>query len=52
MKNYNKNKESPYIMYLDAKNQYGQAMSQKLPADGFEWKENLCQKSRKSLQKL
>ena len=23
MKNYNKNKESPYIMYLDAKNQYG-----------------------------
>ena len=52
MKNYNKNKESPYIMYLDAKNQYGQAMSQKLPADGIEWKENLCQKSRKSLQKL
>ena len=38
MKNYDKNKESSYIQYLDASNLYGWAMSQKLPADGFKWK--------------
>ena len=38
MKNYDKNKESSYIQYLDANNLYGWAMSQKLPIDGFEWK--------------
>ena len=31
MKNYDKNKESWYIQYLDAKNLYVWAMSQKLP---------------------
>ena len=30
MKNYDKNKESSYIQYLDANNLYGWAMSQKL----------------------
>ena len=35
MKNYNKNKESSYIQYLDASNLYGWAMSQKLPVNGF-----------------
>ena len=35
-KNYNKNKESSYIQYLDA-NKYGWAMSQKLPVNGFKW---------------
>ena len=38
MKNYEKNKESSYIQYLDVNNQYGWVMSQKLPADGFKWK--------------
>ena len=38
MKNYDKNKESSYIEYLDAKNLYGWAMSQKLYVDGFKWK--------------
>ena len=38
MKNYDKNKESLYLMYLDANNLYGQAISQKLPVDGFKWK--------------
>ena len=35
LKNYDKNKESSYIQYLDANNLYGWAMSQKLPVDGF-----------------
>ena len=38
MKNYDKNKESSYIQYLDANNLYGWAMSQKLPVDGSKWK--------------
>ena len=38
MKNYDKNKESSYIQYLDANNLYGSAMSQKLPVDRFKWK--------------
>ena len=36
-KNYNKNIESSYLMYLDANNLYGWAMSQKLPLGGFKW---------------
>ena len=35
MKNYDKNNESSYIEHLDANNFYGQAMSQKLPVNGF-----------------
>ena len=30
-------------MYLDANNPYGWAMSQKLPANGFEWVEQLSE---------
>ena len=41
MKNYNPEKESSYIQYLDANNLYGWAMSQNLPTDGFRWMENL-----------
>ena len=37
MKNYDKNKESSCIQYLDANNLYGWAMSQKLPVNGFKW---------------
>ena len=37
-KNYDKNKESSYIQYLDGNNLYGWVMSQKLPIDGFKWK--------------
>ena len=35
MKDYNSNKESSYIQYLDANNLYGAAMSEKLPMNGF-----------------
>ena len=41
MKNYDKNKESSYLMYLDADNLYGWAMSQKLLVNGFKWKKNV-----------
>ena len=37
MKNYDKNIESSYLMYLGANNLYGWAMSQKLPVNGFKW---------------
>ena len=37
MKNYDKNKESSYIQYLDANNLYGWEMSQKLPVNGSKW---------------
>ena len=35
MKNYDKNKKSSYIQYLEANNLYGWEMSQKLPKNGF-----------------
>ena len=38
MKNYDKNIESSCLMYLDANNLYGWAMSQKLPVNGFKFK--------------
>ena len=40
MEKCNIDKKSSYIMYLDANNLYGWAMSQKLPVYGFKWKQN------------
>ena len=37
MKNYDEKAPSKYIMYLDANNLYGWAMSQSLPTGGFKW---------------
>ena len=37
MKDYDKNKELPYLQYWDVNNLYGWAMSQKLPVNIFEW---------------
>ena len=36
MKNYNENKKSLHLQYLDVNNIYGWAMSQKLPVNNFE----------------
>ena len=41
MKNYDKDIISSYLIYLDANNLYGWAMSQKLPVNGFKWVKNL-----------
>ena len=41
MKNYDKNKESSFLMYVDANNLNGWAMSKKLPVDGFKWVDDL-----------
>ena len=40
MKNYDVNKETLYIQYLDANNLCGWASSQKLPVNGFKWVNN------------
>ena len=43
MNNYDKSIESSYLMYLDANNLYGWAMSQKLPINRFKWAEDLSE---------
>ena len=42
MKNFDKDIES-CLVYLDASNLYGWAMSQKLPVNGFKWAEELSE---------
>ena len=37
-KNKNKNKESSYLVYLNANNLYGWVMFQKLPVNCYKWK--------------
>ena len=41
MKNYDKNKESLFLTYVDANNLHGWAMSKKLLIDGFKWVDDL-----------
>ena len=41
MKNYDKNKESSFLEYLDANNLYGWPMCKKLPVSDFKWVDDL-----------
>ena len=41
LENYDKNKESSFLMYVDANNLYGWAMSKKFPVDEFKWVDDL-----------
>ena len=50
MKKYNKNKESPYIQYLDANNVYGWGMSQILLVNGFKWIKNVTEIDEKFIK--
>ena len=50
IKNYDKNKESSYIQYLDAYNLNGWAMSQKLPVNGFKWIKNITEIDEKFIK--
>ena len=43
MINYDKSIESSYLVYLDASNLYGWAISQKLSVNGFKWLEDLSE---------
>ena len=43
MKDYNPDKESTFIQYLDANNLYGWAMSQQLPTHGFKWMKDITE---------
>ena len=45
MKNYDKNKASPYIQYLDGNHLYTWAISKKLPVDGFKRKKYMLMKT-------
>ena len=51
MKNYDENKESLYIQYLDANNLYGWAISQKLPVNGFKWIEDTSEINEEFIKK-
>ena len=50
MKNYDKSKESSYLMYLDANNLYGWGMSQKLPVDSFKCVKNVSMVDEKFIK--
>ena len=41
MKNCNKKIVSSYLIYLDANNLYGWAISKKLPVNSFKWENDL-----------
>ena len=50
MNNYDKSIISSFLMYLDANNLYGWAMSQKLLVKGLKWGEDLSQFKEDSIK--
>ena len=51
MKNYDKSIESSYLMYLDANNLYGWAMSLKRPLISFKWVKKLSKFNESFIKK-
>ena len=41
VKDHDEKKELSFLIYTDYNNLYGKAMSEKLPADGFKWAEDI-----------
>ena len=52
VKDYDKNKELPYIKYWDVNNLYGWEMSPKLPVNNFEWIKDTSQFNKDFIKKL
>ena len=52
MKNHDKSIDSLCLMYVDANNLYGQAMSQKLPINRFKWVNDLSRFNKKELNQF
>ena len=50
MKNYDKNIDPSYLMYLDPNNVYGWAISKKLTVNGFEWENDLLRFNEKFIK--
>ena len=50
MNDYDETKENSWMMYLNANNLYGWAMSQALPTGGFEWVSCLNQEEVQTLE--
>ena len=46
MNDYDLEKSSTFITYLDKNNLYGWSMSEYLPCGEFEWLENRCNSNR------
>ena len=51
MSNYNSNKPSTFITYLDKNNLYGWSMSEYLPYSEFEWLKNVDKLDVNSINK-
>ena len=49
VKDYDPDKRTKYIQFLDANNLYGCAMSQRLPTHGFKWLKDLTVESTKEI---
>ena len=50
MKNYDKNQESSYLMYLNPNNLFGWAISQKLNVGGYKWEKNIHKYDEDSIE--
>ena len=48
MEGYDPEKQKSYLLYLDANNLYGWAMSQPLPTGGFQWEKD-CKRLQKTI---